>query len=131
MSLSSCQSLVMSHSSRCWHRYSAVNFAFRKNLCGPKRYPRRNLSEVTLKEEANVIIKEQNQQVPSLESQSIVRHGSGDGVVTLNVGGKEFITLRSTLQINPVLRDRVLRAEANQEFGPKASIFIDFAALEK
>jgi hypothetical protein len=54
----------------------------------------------------------------------IVRHGKGDGVVTLNVGGKEFKTLRSTLQINPVLRDRVVAAEANKEL-TNGAIFID------
>jgi len=54
----------------------------------------------------------------------IVRHGSGDGVVTLNVGGKEFITLRSTVQINPVLLRHVTNAEANGEF-TKGAVFID------
>ena len=47
-------------------------------------------------------------------------------VITLNVGGTEFVTLRSTVFINPVLRDHCLRAEANGDFthGGKA-IFID------
>lgn len=58
------------------------------------------------------------------EQSLIVRHGEGDGVVTLNVGGKEFITLRSTLQTNPVLYARVLRAEANEEL-IKSAVFVD------
>jgi hypothetical protein len=58
------------------------------------------------------------------EQNLIIRHGEGDGVVTLNVGGKEFITLRSTLQINPVLYARVRKAEANQEF-MKNAVFVD------
>eukprot|EP00980_Cylindrotheca_fusiformis_P007832 scaffold1669_cov129-Cylindrotheca_fusiformis.AAC.43 len=57
-------------------------------------------------------------------AKDIVRHGKGDGVVTLNVGGKEFKTLRSTLHVNPVLRDRVLKAEGNNELADGA-IFID------
>jgi hypothetical protein len=58
------------------------------------------------------------------EQNLIIRHGEGDGVVTLNVGGKEFITLRSTLQINPVLYARVLKAEANNEL-MKNAVFVD------
>lgn len=54
----------------------------------------------------------------------VTRHGVGDGVVTLNVGGKEFITLRSTIQLNPVLHERVATAECNQEF-IKGAVFID------
>lgn len=55
---------------------------------------------------------------------SLVRHGPGDGVVKLNVGGKEFLTLRSTIQSNAVLADYVARAEANSEFNGGA-VFID------
>lgn len=58
------------------------------------------------------------------EQHVIVRHSKEDAVVTLNVGGKEFVTLRSTLQINPVLHDRVLKAEANKEF-IKGAVFVD------
>jgi BTB/POZ domain len=54
----------------------------------------------------------------------LVRHGPGDGVVKLNVGGKEFLTLRSTVQSNAVLADYVSRAEANSEYNGTA-IFID------
>ena len=55
----------------------------------------------------------------------IVRHGPGDGVMTLNVGGKEFQTLRSTIASNAVLADHVARAEANQEITIKGSVFVD------
>ena len=56
----------------------------------------------------------------------MLRHGPGDGVITLNVGGKEFHTLRSTINCNQVLRDHVTRAEANKEFMKGgSSIFID------
>lgn len=58
------------------------------------------------------------------ETSFIVRHGEADGVITLNVGGKEFKTLRSTIQVNPVLRDHVLKAEANKELINEA-VFID------
>jgi hypothetical protein len=58
------------------------------------------------------------------ETSLVTRHGEGDGVITLNVGGKEFITLRSTIQDNPVLYNRVLKAEANQEF-TNGAVFID------
>lgn len=56
--------------------------------------------------------------------QNIVRHGEADGVITLNVGGKEFKTLRSTIQINSVLREHVVKAEANKELVAEA-VFID------
>ena len=57
---------------------------------------------------------------------SIARHGKGDAVVVLDVGGKEFKTLRSTVESNTVLSSLVARAEANAELtqGGKA-IFID------
>lgn len=58
------------------------------------------------------------------EQQFIARHSGADSVVKLNVGGKEFVTLRSTLQINPVLYEHVLKAEANNEF-IKGSVFVD------
>ena len=56
---------------------------------------------------------------------TLVRHGPGDGVITLNVGGTEFLTLRSTVDINPVLRNYVIRAEANKEFTNGCAVFID------
>jgi hypothetical protein len=61
----------------------------------------------------------------------IKRHGPGDKVITLNVGGKQFQTLRSTISQNKVLYDHVLRAEANAEYAGansssvSNSVFID------
>jgi hypothetical protein len=63
----------------------------------------------------------------SSEVSSVIRHGPGDGVLKLNVGGKEFMTLRSTVESNPVLGEYIHRAEANGEIlrdGGK-SVFID------
>lgn len=53
------------------------------------------------------------------------RHGTGDGVLRLNVGGKEFITLRSTVNSNSVLFERVSSAEANTEVLHNGAVFID------
>ena len=54
------------------------------------------------------------------------RHGTGDSIIILDVGGREFKTLRSTIESNRVLSNLVARAEANAELtlGGKA-IFID------
>ena len=57
-------------------------------------------------------------------SRIISRHGVGDGVITLNVGGKNFLTLRSTINQNAVLTEYVTRAEANKELTQEA-VFID------
>ena len=56
---------------------------------------------------------------------TVIRHGPGDGVITLNVGGTEFRTLRSTIYSNPVLKEYVLRAEKNQAFIHEGAIFVD------
>jgi len=57
---------------------------------------------------------------------TVARHGKGDACVTLNVGGKEFHTLRSTVDSNPVLAAHVARAEANQGATLKnGAVFID------
>jgi len=54
----------------------------------------------------------------------VERHGAGDGVVVLDVGGKDFRTLRSTIALNPVLAAYVVRAERNSEVvGEK--VFVD------
>ncbi len=59
-------------------------------------------------------------------SQIIQRHGPGDKVITLDVGGKKFQTLRSTIAQNKVLYDHVLRAEANLEYAAdNNAVFID------
>lgn len=55
----------------------------------------------------------------------VVRHGRGDAFITLNVGGKDFHTLRSTVNSNPVLADHVARAEANREITKNGAVFID------
>jgi BTB/POZ domain len=55
----------------------------------------------------------------------ISRHGLGDACITLNVGGKEFYTLRSTVAANSVLADHVARAERNHEILRNGAVFID------
>ena len=60
----------------------------------------------------------------STENVSLIRHGVGDGVITLNVGGKHFLTLRSTVAQNAVLMDYVTRAETNKEMSQDA-VFVD------
>jgi hypothetical protein len=95
----------------------------RKNFHHPPNNSRpRRFSELTKKETSTqppvLAVKE--------SANEMLRHGPGDGVITLNVGGKEFHTLRSTINSNQVLRDHVTRAEANQEFMKGSSaIFID------
>lgn len=53
------------------------------------------------------------------------RHGPGDGILKLNVGGKEFITLRSTVTSNRILAAYVYRAEQNGELDRSGAVFID------
>lgn len=55
----------------------------------------------------------------------IVRYGLGDACVTLNVGGTEFITLRSTVNTNAVLAEMVARAEVNPGMTKSSVVFID------
>ena len=55
----------------------------------------------------------------------ITRHGPGDACITLNVGGKEFYTLRSTIAMNSVLSDHFARAEQNHEILRNGAVFID------
>lgn len=56
---------------------------------------------------------------------TIDRHGKGDSCITLNVGGTEFVTLRSTVESNSVLALHVARAEANKEITKDGAVFID------
>ena len=56
---------------------------------------------------------------------TIVRHGVGDGIIILDVGGKEFKTLRSTIASNKVLSEIVQRAESNSDLTNKGAIFVD------
>ena len=61
-----------------------------------------------------------------LQSLPFARHGPGDAVIKLNVGGKEFVTLRSTVESNAVLSDYIRRAEANGEnLDGGSAVFID------
>jgi len=54
-----------------------------------------------------------------------VRLGDEDGVVQLNVGGKTFETLRSTVETNAVLTAYLKRAEANPSLCKNGAVFID------
>lgn len=57
---------------------------------------------------------------------SVVRHGPDDKVMCLDVGGKHFYTLKSTVAANPVLADIVARAEANGELTSSGNaVFVD------
>jgi BTB/POZ domain len=56
------------------------------------------------------------------------RHGVGDAIVCLNVGGQEFYTLRSTIQTSPILESIVASAEANPsalKMTETGAIFVD------
>jgi BTB/POZ domain len=54
----------------------------------------------------------------------VMRHGPRDGIITVNVGGKEFQTLQSTIQASPVMCEVISRAQANGEIVDKG-IFVD------
>ena len=62
---------------------------------------------------------------PKVTAVTVPRHGGGDGVIELNVGGKTFLTLRSTLNGSPVLSEYVARAEANAECMKGGAVFVD------
>eukprot|EP00750_Incisomonas_marina_P016833 INCI19588.1.p1 GENE.INCI19588.1~~INCI19588.1.p1 ORF type:complete len:253 (+),score=40.39 INCI19588.1:182-940(+) len=53
------------------------------------------------------------------------RHGVEDAVVTLDVGGTLFHTLRSTVACNEVLSDYVRRADANPALAKDGAVFVD------
>lgn len=55
------------------------------------------------------------------ELSCITRYGAHDSIVTLDVGGKQFKTLRSTVECNKVLRKLVDRAISNSE----GVVFVD------
>mmetsp|Transcript_5914 Transcript_5914/g.10806 ORF Transcript_5914/g.10806 Transcript_5914/m.10806 type:complete len:259 (-) Transcript_5914:52-828(-) len=57
---------------------------------------------------------------------SIVRRGPDDKVMCLDVGGKHFYTLKSTIAANPVLADIVARAEAYGDLTSNGNaVFVD------
>jgi hypothetical protein len=93
------------------------NFHHPPNNTRPRRFSELTKNETSTQSPASAVEE---------HASEMIRHGPGDGVITLNVGGKEFHTLRSTINCNEVLRDHVTRAEANQEFMKGGSaIFID------
>ena len=51
--------------------------------------------------------------------------GPGDGIITINVGGKEFKTLQSTIQASPVLCETIERARQHNEVIDQKTIFVD------
>ena len=69
--------------------------------------------------------------VPALRPADLVppapvpRYGAADGVVTLNVGGKMFVTLRSTAQRSPVIARAIERAESQASLRLGEAVFID------
>jgi BTB/POZ domain len=83
-------------------------------------------SKAVIESTASEFSTSQNPNQALLAAGLVERHGKGDAVIRLNVGGKEFCTLRSTVAANPVLTEHVTRAEANSEFthGGNA-VFID------
>lgn len=58
-------------------------------------------------------------------SAPVGRHGQQDGVVHLNVGGKLFVSLRSTIQRSPVLARTLERAEVQDSLRVGEAIFVD------
>jgi hypothetical protein len=57
--------------------------------------------------------------------QIVSRNGPLDSIITLNVGGKEFKTLQSTIQASPVLCETIEKASANGEFVDHKAVFVD------
>jgi BTB/POZ domain len=87
------------------------------------------LSSTSVKELEGEMASESQVMLRPVESSDglvdIAWHGPGDGCITLNVGGKEFHTLRSTLYSNAVLAGHVAKAEANSNITKNGAIFID------
>lgn len=53
------------------------------------------------------------------------RLGEGDQVVELNVGGKTFITLRSTVQCSPMLAEHLSAAQVHESLKTGNAVFVD------
>ena len=89
-------------------------------------YPRSRFhTSRTCSEDATATAIAETEPIGKETAQQIERHGVGDATITLNVGGKEFHTLRSTVCSNPVLAKHVYRAEANHEITKNGAVFID------
>eukprot|EP00521_Asterionellopsis_glacialis_P007091 CAMPEP_0195285214 /NCGR_PEP_ID=MMETSP0707-20130614/3134_1 /TAXON_ID=33640 /ORGANISM="Asterionellopsis glacialis, Strain CCMP134" /LENGTH=285 /DNA_ID=CAMNT_0040344681 /DNA_START=62 /DNA_END=919 /DNA_ORIENTATION=- len=97
-----------------------LNTALQRN---PRQYTsRRHISSLESSSDSSSLANLASE----LTNGSITRHGVGDGVIILNVGGKEFKTLRSTVASNQVLADHVARAEANHEYiSGSTAVFVD------
>lgn len=61
----------------------------------------------------------------SSNSSAIERLGPADGIITLDVSGKSFTTLRSTASLSPTLSKYLTAAEANPALLKDGAIFID------
>ena len=61
----------------------------------------------------------------TIESTVVPRRGLGDAIVTVTVGDKKFKTLKSTLQLSPVIWDALLRAEEQQPQQESTNLFLD------
>jgi hypothetical protein len=96
---------MLRHSSLLLHRRDASHLLH----CGQKRFS----SSVTTTSSS----------IPAYEN--VVRHGTGDAIITVNVGGEEFKTLQSTIQASPVLCETIARARANGEMVDRKIIFVD------
>ena len=91
----------------------------------PRRHTARRLTSSSRRPSSTGTGKDDTQLLAERNS-IIQRHGPDDGIVHLNVGGKTFQTLRSTISQNRVLMDHVVRAELNNEIlGKEQAIFID------
>jgi BTB/POZ domain len=112
------------NSLRCRHTLvlrAHVRSAGIRSNARPRRLSASAVADLTIpKPPANLVpsptvtvAKEVNMPVSKGCLGEIVRHGAGDACVTLNVGGKEFTTLRSTINANAVLAEHVARAEYN------------------
>mmetsp|Transcript_52559 Transcript_52559/g.114775 ORF Transcript_52559/g.114775 Transcript_52559/m.114775 type:complete len:312 (-) Transcript_52559:285-1220(-) len=55
----------------------------------------------------------------------VERLGEGDHVVELNVGGKTFIALKSTVQVSPILAYHIAAAEEHEGLKMGKAVFID------
>lgn len=107
------------HASRILSQQRLINFVV------PRRHSSNATAALAQKNAATVDETVLLQGSNSKSLGEIVRHGSGDACITLNVGGKEFYTLRSTVNANAVLADHVARAEANKEVTKNGAVFID------